>query len=139
MVKDIIQLSFLPAVADIILIFIILYNSTLGKVRQRLFLISAVTSLLMIFSNIIFYSLRGTGDHIWLIKFAQAVSYFISGPVILPFVFLSGIIQKRLAVFLNLMAVLNAVLYSASIKMATYRSEVSRRYRFTSARSTLQH
>ena len=115
MIKEIIQLSYLIIVADITLIFVILYNSTLGKLRQRVFLISAVISIFMIACNIIDYSLRDTGRHILLLKIAISISYSISGPVILPFVFLSGIIQKKLAIVLNSMAVINTVLSIISI------------------------
>ena len=115
MIKEIIQLSYLIIVADITLIFVILYNSTLGKLRQRVFLISAVISIFMIACNIIDYSLRDTGRHILLLKIALSISYSISGPVILPFVFLSGIIQKKLAIVLNSMAVINTVLSIISI------------------------
>ena len=115
MVKDMIQLSYLTVVADITIIIMILYNSALGRARQRIFLVSAFISVGMIACNIICYSLEGTGHHIELQKAALAVSYSISGPVILPFVYLSGIIQKRLSLFLNLMVTLNAILSFISI------------------------
>ena len=115
MVKDMIQLSYLTIVADITIIIMILYNSALGKERQRIFLVSAAISVGMIACNIICYSLEGTGHHISIQKAALAVSYSISGPVILPFVYLSGIIQKKLAFFLNFMVAVNAVLSFTSI------------------------
>ena len=115
MIKDTIQLTYLSIVADITLIIIILYNSTLGKARQRLFLASAAISILMIVCNILTYSLEDTGKYLFLHKLSLAVSYSISGPVILPFVYLSGIIQKKLAIFINSMILLNVLLSFSSI------------------------
>ena len=115
MLKDIIQMSYLPVVADLTLIFFIVYNSTLGKKRQRTFIISAIICLAMIICNMITYSFEGNTSYTVLMKAAMFVSYSISGPVILPFVFISGAVSKKMMSMLNIMTASNIALSFVSI------------------------
>ena len=65
----------------------------LGNFKKRL-IFGAVYAI------VVSYTFEGTGEHIWLITFCNAIGYTISGPVMIPFIVLSGVIKKptRIAV-----------------------------------------
>lgn len=115
MAKELIQMSYLIIVADITLFLFIYFNSTLNYVRKSAFLIANVIASIMIVCNFVTYAFAGTGKHIWLIKLFTALSYSVSGPVIIPFIFLSGVISKRVRVIIQAAAALNVVLSIVSI------------------------
>jgi diguanylate cyclase (GGDEF)-like protein len=115
MFKEMLQMSYLTFVADITLILFILYNSTLSKKRKSVFLCSSLISLVMTVCNIVVYSLDNKPDHLTALKVFSALSYCISGPVVLPFVFLTGVIAKRIRMILYSAATLNVVLCISSI------------------------
>lgn len=115
MIRDIIQMSFLILIGDLTLIVFILFNSTLSRRRRAAFLASAGISLLMVICNMIVYLFEGTGTHRTLLEWVCAVSYAVSGPVVLPVIALSGVIAKNIRRCLYAFAGCNAVLSFVSI------------------------
>lgn len=115
MIKDIIQMSYLIIVANVTLLLFVLFNSTLNARRRAAFLVAGATSLVMILCNIGVYLYMGTGSHLWLLRVFDAISYAVSGPVVLPFINLSSVISKRIRYLLIAFATVNAVLSVASI------------------------
>lgn len=113
--KDIIQMSYLTIVANITLLLFVIFNSTLTARKRHIFLLSGCISLIMILCNIISYYYQGTGSHLWLLRIVNAISYTVSGPVVLPFIFLTAVINKRVRYTLIGLATLNAVLSIISI------------------------
>lgn len=110
MAKELLQMSYLIIVADITLFLFIYFNSTLNFARKSAFLIAEFIATVMILCNLVNYSLAGTGDHRMIVKLFMAVSYSVSGPVIIPFIFLSGVISKRVRVAIQVAAALNIFL-----------------------------
>lgn len=108
-------MSFLIVVADITFLIFVLFNSTLSKHRRRLFLTAGIIALVMLICNIIVYTFRGTGEHILMLKLFSAVSYGVSGPVVIPFVMLSSVIGKKVRYTLLTLAGVNAALCIISI------------------------
>ena len=115
MLRDIIQNGYLSFVADMTLLAFILFNSTFSRQKRVKFLIGGCLALLMLLCNAVVYELEGTGSHLLLLKIAMAVSYTISGPVILPFVFLADVIQKRIRTVLIACATFNTFLCLCSV------------------------
>ena len=115
MAKELFQMSYLIIVADITLFLFIFFNSTLNSARKSAFLIAEAIASTMILCNIVNYSLAGTGKYIWAVKLFTAISYSVSGPVIIPFIFLSGVISKRIRAAIQIAASLNIVLSFLSI------------------------
>lgn len=115
MIKNLIQLSFLTVVTDITLFLFLIFNSTLASKRKFRFLLAAGISLMMVGCNSVIYAFEGAGTHIGLLKFCEALSYSISGPVFLPFVFLGEVIGKRVRFILQACATCNIILSFCSI------------------------
>lgn len=115
MLKDIIQMSYIIVVADITLLLFLLFNSTLSPKRKACFLFATIIALILVICNIIRYLFQGTGTNIELMKVTSAISYSISGPVVLPFIFLSSVIGKRVRITVQVAAGLNAVMSFLSI------------------------
>ncbi len=113
-IQEVIQDSFLIIVSDVTLLFFILYNSTLSAKRRGAFLICVCITLIMIACNIGIYTFEGTGHHT-LLRIFNAISYSVSGPVILPFIFLTGVVKKTTRYLLQILALLNIVLSVCSI------------------------
>lgn len=115
MLKEIIQLSYIIVVADITLLFFLLFNSTLTRKRRASFILAAVIALIMVACNIVRFIFQGTGTNIGLMKVTSAISYSISGPVVLPFIFISSVIGKRVRIAVQVLAVFNMVMSISSI------------------------
>ena len=115
MLKDVIQLSYIIVVADVTLLLFLLFNSTLSPKRRACFILAAVIALVMVVCNIIRFLFQGTGTNIELMKVSSAISYSISGPVVLPFIFISSVIGKRVRITVQILAGLNAVMSFVSI------------------------
>ncbi len=113
--RDIIQMCFLIVVADITFLMFVIHNSTFGKYRRRLFITAGSVAFAMVICNIIVYLYEGTGEHIVLLNIFSAISYAISGPVVIPFIFLSSVIDKKVRYTLLVFAAINAVLSFSSI------------------------
>ncbi|MBR5372862.1 MAG: GGDEF domain-containing protein [Oscillospiraceae bacterium] len=108
--KEMIQLSYLSIVGNVTLLIFMAFNSVLVGKRRLAFYVGALIALAMMICNIVVYTWRGTGEHIGAIWIANIVAYSISGPVILPFVFLTGVIKKRLLILLTSFAGCNMLL-----------------------------
>ena len=115
MIKEMIQMSYLIVVAGITLLIFLLNNSTLTAKRKLSFLIGVSISLMMIVCNIVVYLFSGTGQHITLMKIFSAISYSISGPVMLPFIFVTNVIKKKIRITVLCLASFNVLLSVASI------------------------
>ena len=115
MLKNIIQMSYIIVVADVTLVVFILFNSTINSKRKSPFLIACVISFLMLSANIIGEVCRGKTEFIPLMKFSYAVSYSISGPVIIPFIYLANIFGNRIKLTIRILALFNTVLCFISI------------------------
>lgn len=115
MLRDIIQMSYLILVADVTLLLFILFNSTFAPERRGGFLLSTSISLLMVLCNIFVCMCEGSGEHLGALKFFMAMSYAISGPVVLPFIRMSAVIVKRVRFTLYGFAIVNALLSFSSI------------------------
>ncbi len=109
MLREMVQQSYLILVADITLLVFILFNSTLSDKRRNGFLAGALIALLMVISNIAKYMCDGNTAYLPILKLASATSFAISGPVILPFVFLSNVIHERMCRLFYVAAFLNAL------------------------------
>ncbi len=114
-VKEIIQMSYLILTANITLLIFIWFNSVFTLKKKLPFLVSTLISLLMVVCNIIMYSFQGTGTHLLLLKVFTAISYAVSGAVILPFILISPVIQKKIRILLQIFASLNILLSLSSI------------------------
>ena len=112
---DIIQMSFLIFVTDVTFFLFVIHNSTLGTHRKRLFLTAGAIAFAMAICNIVIYTYQGTGEQLVLLNIFNAISYAISGPVVIPFVFLSSVIDKKVQYALLVLAAVNAVLSFSSI------------------------
>lgn len=115
MIKEIIQMSYLIVVAGITLLIFLFYNSSLIFKRKLAFLIGVLISLVMILCNIVVYMYTGTGRHIMLMKLFSAISYSISGPIMLPFIFVTNVIKRKVRIAVLSLAVFNALLCFISI------------------------
>lgn len=115
MLKEVIQLSYIIVVADVTLLLFLLFNSTLSPKRRACFISAAIIALILIICNIIRFLFQGTGTNIGLMRLSSAISYSISGPVVLPFIFISSVIGKRIRVTVLLLAGLNTILSFISI------------------------
>lgn len=115
MLRDVIQHGYLSFVADLILLVFILFNSTFSREKRQKFILGSVMAMLMLVCNAVTYHLEGTGRHLLLLKIGTAVSYSISGPVIMPFIFIASVIRKRMRVILISCATVNTLLCFASV------------------------
>ena len=115
MLRDVLQNGYLSFVADLILLVFILFNSTFSRQKRVKFVLGTGMAMLMLLCNAVVYTLEGTGEHLPLLKVAMAISYAISGPVILPFIFLASVIRKRMRVTLIACSTVNLVLCILSI------------------------
>lgn len=115
MIKEMIQMSYLIVVAGITLLIFLLNNSTLTAKRKLSFLVGVTISLMMIVCNIVVYLFSGTGQHIMLMKIFSAISYSISGPVMLPFIFVTNVIKKKIRITVLCLASFNVLLSVVSI------------------------
>ena len=115
MIREVIQMSFLIIVANFTLFLFLLFNSTVSDKIRNCFIVGSGISLAMLMCNIIMYTYQGTGTNLLLLKVTTAVSYGISGPVILPFIFISSVIGKKVRIIIQALAVINIVLCFISI------------------------
>lgn len=115
MLKNLIQFSYLTVITDITLLLFLLFNSTLAPKRKFRFLLATVISIMMVLCNAVNYMFEGTGTHLGLTKVCEAISYSISGPVILPFIFLAEVIGKRVRFWIQAAAFINILLSFTSI------------------------
>ena len=115
MLKEVIQMSYIIVVADITLLFFLLFNSTLSPRRRACFVLASVIALVMVVCNIIRFLFQGTGTNIGLMKITSAISYSISGPVVLPFIFISSVIGRRARITVVILAIINMILSISSI------------------------
>ena len=115
MIKDMIQMSYLIVVAGVTLFIFLFYNSALTAKRKLAFLIGVIISLMMITCNIVVYLFTGTGRNILLMKVFSAISYSISGPVMIPFIFVTNVIKKKIRITVLCLAAFNAILSVASV------------------------
>ena len=120
MLREIVQQSYLILVANITLLVFIMFNSTLSVKRRNVFLAGSGIALVMTVCNILGYSLAGKPEYLTLSKIIVAVSYCVSGPVMLPLVFLSNVIHVRVRNALYGLALLNVVMSIASIFTGWY-------------------
>lgn len=115
MLKEIVQMSYLIIVADITLFIFILFNSTITGKRKAAFIIACAITFVMIASNIIIEICRGHNEFLPLMKLASAVSFSISGPVIIPFIYLTDVYGNRVKLAIRLLALFNMLLCFSSI------------------------
>lgn len=115
MIREVIQMSYLIIVANITLFLFLLFNSTVSNKIKHCFMAGTAISLIMLICNIISYTYQGTGTNTLLLKVNNAVSYSISGPVILPFIFISGVIAKKIKATLQVLALINCIVCIISI------------------------
>ena len=115
MIRDIIQMSYLIVTGGVTLLFFILFNSIFSPKRKAAFLIATCISLLMVICNIFMYLYQDTQSPEAVLYFFTALSYAISGPVVLPFISLSSVISKKIHWLLYVLAAGNAVLSFVSI------------------------
>ena len=114
-IKEIVQNSYLIVVAGITLLLFLFYNSALTAKRKTAFLIGVLISLMMIICNIVVYMFAGTGKNIMLIKIFSAISFSISGPVMLPFIFVTDVIKKKVRITVICLTIFNVLLCIISI------------------------
>ena len=79
------------------------------------FLIGVIIAMVMIICNIMVYLFTGTGKNIMLMKIFSAIGYSISGPVMLPFIFLTNVIKKKARTAVLCLAIFNVLLCIISI------------------------
>ena len=115
MFRDIVQMSYLIIVTDFTLFFFLLFNSTLSANRKSKFMLCTIISFMMVVCNIVVYTFTGTGKHIMLMKVFSAISFTISGPVALPFIFVTDVLKKRARRIIQFLALFNAILCLLSI------------------------
>ena len=115
MFKDIVQMSYLIIVTDITLLIFLIFNSTLAAKRKSKFIICTLISLVMVMCNIVNYVFAGTGKHILIMKVFSAISFSVAGPVVIPFIFVTGVIKKRLRTAILIFATVNMLLCFISI------------------------
>ena len=115
MIREIVQMSYLIIVANISLFLFLTFNSTVSNKIKNLFLIGTAISLVMLICNIIAYTFQGTREYLTLLKFNSAVSYSVSGPIILPFIYISGVISKKIRITLLILAGINCLFCIISI------------------------
>lgn len=115
MVHDIIQNTYLILVANITLLLFIIFNSAFSFKRKFPFLLAACISLTMIVNNIVHYYFSGDPNHLALLRFTSFISYLISGPIIVPFIYVTGVIRKHIRVIMVTCVICNAVLSFISI------------------------
>ena len=115
MIREIVQMSYLIIVANISLFLFLTFNSTVSNKIKNLFLIGTAISLVMLICNIIAYTFQGTGECLTLLKINSAVSYSVSGPIILPFIYISGVISKKIRITLLILAGINCIVCIISI------------------------
>lgn len=115
MIRDIIQMSYLIVVADITLILFISFNSALPRKKKLQFLLAAGIAAVMVMCNILTSYAKAQGQHSIISKVAMGLSYSLSGPVILPVIFLSSVIKPKIRIVLQAAASVNIILCMASI------------------------
>lgn len=115
MIRNVIQMSYLIIVANLSLFLFLIFNSTVSTKIKNYFMVGTAISLVMLICNIIAYTYQGTGENLTLLKINAAVSYSISGPVIMPFIFISGVIGKRVKLTLEILATINCIVCIISI------------------------
>ncbi len=115
MIHDIIQMSYLLYVAIITFLIFVFFNSTFSGKRRQMFLAGGIISFFMVTCNVIsLYYQEHTASR-WLIQISNAVSFSISGPVMLPFIHLLSVFSKRTMNFLLGCAFFNSLLCIISI------------------------
>ena len=115
MFRDIVQMSYLIIVTDVVWCFFLLFNSTLSAKRKSKFILCTIMSFVMVICNIVNYTCSGSGKHIFLMKFCSAISFSISGPVTIPFIFVTGVLKKRTRIGIQILACINVILSFISI------------------------
>ena len=120
MLREVVQLSYLSFVADLTLLAFVWFNSTLSKQKKSVFLLAGSIAMIMLICNTVIYELEGKGEHLLILRIFTAISYAVSGPVILPFVFLASVIRKRMRVLLIALATCNTLLSFISIFTGWY-------------------
>ncbi|MBQ4465237.1 MAG: diguanylate cyclase [Oscillospiraceae bacterium] len=113
--REVVQDSYLIFIANLILLTFITFNSTLSRQRRKVFFLSGIISLLMLISNAVVYTFEGNNSHMLLSSIFNAISYSISGPVVLPFILMTETIHKRTQRVLLALAAVNALLCFISI------------------------
>lgn len=113
---DIIQMSYIILVADLAFLLFVMFNSIFTVFQKSMFIIAGFISFLMVVCNIVTYLHEDFGYfHHGTARFFTALSYSISGPVMLPFISLSSVINRKHRNILYLFAAINAVISFMSI------------------------
>lgn len=115
MIREIVQMTYLIIVANISLFLFLTFNSTVSTKIKNLFLIGTAISLVMLICNIVAYTFQGTGEYLSLLKINSAILYSVSGTIILPFIYISGVISKKIRIALLILAGINCLFCIISI------------------------
>ena len=115
LVRDLIQMSYLLVMTDLTLVLFIIFNSTISSLKKTHFLFGVGTAMIMLICNWVTYRFEGSGRHILLVKIFVALSYSVSGPVMLPFILLTSVISKKVQRVLICAASANALLSFVSL------------------------
>lgn len=113
--REMIQLNFIGAVLLVIITLFLVFNPVMDKHKKTFFLVDVVIIFIMMVCNTQHYMFEGNPNHLWDLKLFSAVSYTLSGPVILPIIEITGTIKKRQWHILNGLATVNTILCIVSI------------------------
>ncbi|MBR4628100.1 MAG: GGDEF domain-containing protein [Ruminococcus sp.] len=115
MFKEMLQMSYLIFITAITLMIFMVFNSTFNSVTKFRFILGNSIATVMVVTNVFAYCFQGTGEHVTALKICTAISYSISGTVILPFIFITGVIGKHMRYLLQVLATFNIILSIISI------------------------
>ncbi|MBQ5989905.1 MAG: GGDEF domain-containing protein [Oscillospiraceae bacterium] len=110
MLHDAIQMSYLSFVAGFLFVLFTLFNSVIPVAKKKYFLIGTVIALTMIVCNFLMLILDGNPAYQWLYKFVLAVSYSISGPVMIPIILITSVIRPTVRKIIRVFASSNLIL-----------------------------
>ena len=110
MLHDAIQMSYLSFIAGFLFVLFILFNSVIPVAKRKYFLIGTVIALTMTLCNFLMLILEGNAAYRWLYSFVLAVSYSISGPVMIPIILLTSVIKPKVRNVIRCFAGSNIIL-----------------------------
>lgn len=108
--RELFQISYLSIAASVLLLLFMVFNSAFDARTRKAFYAGWGIASLMLLCNFIMYLYQGTGTHLLLLKGFSAVSYSVSGPVVLPLIALTTVFGKRTERVLLCLAAFNSLL-----------------------------
>ena len=115
MLHEAVQLSYLSFAAGVLFVLFTLFNSVIPAAKKKYFLVGAAIALTMILCNFLMLILEGKAEYRGLYSLVLAVSYSISGPVMIPIILLTSVIKPKVKYVIRFLAVSNILLSFASM------------------------